>query len=194
MSAPRAAALGSSVLPLVLAGIVAGVLAAVLGSSGVRRAGLAFVGAVLAGLAATAIVQGWLDIVEGDLAANAAALTLTVLAIAGAVAGGYAVLGERGAALAALTMVLVGNPFSAAGSAPELLPQPVGGIGQLLPPGAGANLLRSTGFFDGAAAGGHAAVLGAWALAGLGLVLITDLRHTRPARARVTSDRAFTSG
>ena len=42
-------------------------------------------------------------------------------------------------------MVLVGNPFSGVGSAPELLPQPVGGIGQLMPPGAGGNLLRSTG-------------------------------------------------
>jgi hypothetical protein len=70
-------------------------------------------------------------------------------------------LGERGIALGALTMVFVGNPFSAVGSAPELLPQPVGGIGQLLPPGAGGNLLRSTGFFDGAGAGGHVAVLAA---------------------------------
>jgi hypothetical protein len=42
--APRGAALGSSVLPLVLAGIVTGVLAALLGSSGVRRAALALAG------------------------------------------------------------------------------------------------------------------------------------------------------
>ena len=49
-------------------------------------------------------------------------------------------------------MVLIGNPFSGVGSAPELLPQPIGAIGQLMPPGAGGNLLRSTGFFDGAGA------------------------------------------
>jgi hypothetical protein len=47
-------------------------------------------------------------------------------------------------------MVLIGNPFSGVGTGPELLPQPVGAIGQLLPPGAGGNLLRSTAFFDGA--------------------------------------------
>ena len=183
VAAPRGAALGSAVLPLVLAGIVTGLLAAVLGSSGVQRAALAFAGSVLAGLAAIAIVQSWLDVVGGDWAANAAVLSLTVLAIAATVAGGYALLGERGAALAALTMVLVGNPFSGVGSAPELLPQPVGGIGQLLPPGAGANLLRSTGFFDGAAAGSHVAVLAVWVLAGLALVLISELRHRTPVRA-----------
>jgi len=53
-----------------------------------------------------------------------------------------------------------------------MLPQPVGGIGQLMPPGAGGNLLRSTGFFDGAAAGGYTLVLVVWALAGLALVLL----------------------
>ena len=133
--APRGGALASSVLPLVLAGIVTGVLAAVLGSSGFRRAALAVTGSLLAGVAATLIVQTWLDIIEGSWVANAAALSLTVLAVAAAVAGGYSLLGERGAVLVALTMVLVGNPFSAVGSAPELLPPPVGGLGQLLPPG-----------------------------------------------------------
>jgi hypothetical protein len=181
--APRAAALGSSVLPLVLAGILTGVLAAVLGSSGAGRAGLAVTGSVLAGLAATAIVQSWLDVVPADWAANAAALSLTVLAIAAPVAAGYALLGEKGAILAALTMVLVGNPLSAVGSAPEMLPQPVGAIGQLLPPGAGANLLRSTGFFDGAAAAEYVAVLAVWAIAGLALVLVSDLLHARPMRS-----------
>ena len=177
--APRGGALASSVLPLVLAGIVTGVLAAVLGSSGFRRAALAVTGSLLAGVAATLIVQTWLDIIEGSWAVNAAALSLTVLAVAAAVAGGYSLLGERGAVLVALTMVLVGNPFSAVGSAPELLPPPVGGIGQLLPPGAGANLVRSTGFFDGRAAGGHIAVLLAWALAGVALILIADARRAR---------------
>jgi hypothetical protein len=184
VSAPRGAALGSAVLPLVLAGIVTGLLAAVLGSSGVRRAALVLAGSVLAGLAATAIVQSWLDVVGGDWAANAAVLSLTVLAIAATVAGGYALLGERGAVLAALTMVLVGNPFSGVSSAPEMLPRPVGGIGQLLPPGAGANLLRSTGFFDGAAAGGYVAVLAVWVLAGLALVLFGGLRQARSSGGR----------
>ena len=98
-------------------------------------------------------------------------MSLTVGAIAAIVAGCKALLGHAGAALAALTMILVGNPFSGVATAPELLPRPAGGLGQLLPPGAGGNLLRSTGFFDGSAAGGHVVVLAAWLLAGLALLI-----------------------
>jgi hypothetical protein len=54
-----------------------------------------------------------------------------------------------------------------------------------MPPGAGGNLLRSTGLFDGAGAGGHAAVLAAWAAAGLGPMLVAALRRPRVALAPV---------
>jgi hypothetical protein len=178
-----AAALPSSVLPLVLAGIVTGILAGVLaGGSLARRAGLVVAGSALAGLTATAIVQGWLDVVGGDWLANAAGLSLTVLAIAAFVTGLHALLGERGAIAGALTMILIGNAFSGVGAAPELLPRPVGDLGQLMPPGAGGNLLRSTGLFDGAAAGGHVAVLAAWAAAGLALLLVAGRGMRAAAR------------
>jgi hypothetical protein len=62
-----------------------------------------------------------------------------------------------------------------------MLPQPVGLIGQLMPPGAGGNLLRSTGFFDGAGASGHLIVLGTWAAVGLGALMLAALRERRPA-------------
>jgi hypothetical protein len=95
------------------------------------------------------------------------------------------VLGDKGAILGALTMILIGNPFSGMGSAPEMLPEPVGAVGQLMPPGAGGNLLRSTGLFDGAAAAGHATVLAVWAVAGLGLLLASGLRARRVATTPV---------
>ena len=179
---PRGAALAASVLPLVLAGILTGVLAVTLASGGLARAGLLLAGSALAGLAASLIVHPWLGVVEGDWAANAGVLGLTVLAVASVVGGLKARFGEAGLVAGALTMIFVGNPFSGAGSAPELLPQPVGGLGQLLPPGAGGNLLRSTGFFDGAAAGGHVAVLLAWAAAGAALVAAAALRDVRARR------------
>jgi hypothetical protein len=180
-SGHRGAALPSAVLPLIIAGILTGVLSGVLATGALRRTGFVVVGSVLAGLAATAVVQSWLGIVTGDWMANAAAPSLTVLAIASVVAGLQALLGEAGAVIGALTMVLVGNPFSGIASAPEMLPRPVGAIGQLMPPGAGGNLLRSTGFFDGAAAAGHIAVLLAWTTLGLGLLLLHLLRSRRPA-------------
>jgi hypothetical protein len=186
---PRATALASSVLPLVIAGVLIGVVGALAAARGPGRAGLVVAGSVLTGLAATAIVQGWLDVVEGDWVANAGVLSLTVLAIASALAGLYALVGKAGLALGALTMIFVGNPFSGAGSAPELLPEPAGAIGQMLPPGAGGNLLRSTGFFDGAGAGGHLAVLGIWAAAGLACLLAAELRG-RSYRRRSTASMA----
>jgi hypothetical protein len=173
----HAAALPSSVLPMLIAGILTGALATVVTSSALGRVGLLLGGSALGGLAATAIVQSWLDVVGGSWIANAGALTLTILAIASTIAGLMAWFGEAGLIGGALAMVLIGNPFSGVGSAPEMLPQPVGGIGQLMPPGAGGNLLRSTGFFDGAAAGSHALVLVVWALAGIVLVLLAG--HAR---------------
>jgi hypothetical protein len=185
VSTPKAGgALGSSVLPMVLAGILTGVLAALAGSSGRARAALVLAGSVLAGLSATLVVDTWLGVVEGNWLANAGVLTLTVLAIAGVMVGLYALLGRHGLGLGALAMIFVGNPFSAAAAAPELLPQPVGGLGQLMPPGAGVNLLRSSGFFDGAGAGEHTLVLAVWTLVGLAALVIAE------ARPRVTSPKS----
>ena len=174
-ASPHAAALPSSVLPLMIAGILIGVVSGLAASGWLGRLGLIAVGSVLGGLVATAIVQSWLDVVGGSWVANAGALTLTIAAIASLIAGLWAVFGVGGVAAGALLMILIGNPFSGVASAPEMLPQPVGGIGQLMPPGAGGNLLRSTGFFDGAAAGGYVLVLVVWVVAGLALVLARDL-------------------
>jgi hypothetical protein len=179
---PRGAALSAAVLPLVIAGLLTGVAASLLAPAVLRRAGLVAAASVLAGLAATAIVQNWLGVVGGDWAANWAALSLTVLAIASVVAGLESLLGRAGILVGAATMIVIGNALSAMSSAPEMLPRPVGAIGQLLPPGAGGNLLRSTGFFDGAAAGGHLAVLIAWVLVGLTVLVAAAARDRRRAR------------
>lgn len=174
---PRGLGLSASALPLVLAGMVAGTAATFLAPAGLRRVGLIAAMAILAGLAATAIVQGWLGVIGGDWAANWAALSLTVLSIGALVGGLEALLGRAGIGVAAALMVVVGNAFSAMSSAPEMLPRPAGAIGQLLPPGAGGNLLRSTGFFDGARTGEHIAVLAAWSLLGLAALLVAVARN-----------------
>jgi hypothetical protein len=181
---PHAAALPSSVLPLVLAGLLTGVAASLLASGALSRVGLLVGASLLGGVAAAALVQSWLDVIGGDFWANAGALGLVILAIASTAAGLKALLGEGGLVVTALLMVFVGNPFSGVGSAPELLPQPVGWLGQLMPPGAGGNLLRSTGYFDGAGAGGHVWVLAGWALLGLGALAAATLRDRGVALSR----------
>jgi hypothetical protein len=180
--AEASSALPSTVLPLVIAGSLAGILSVMLATGFVSRIVLLGTAAVLGGIAANLVLQSWLDVVGGDWTTNAAALSLTILATGAVVAGANALIGHAGAVLAGVTMTLIGNPFSGASSAPELLPQPVGAIGQLMPPGAGANLLRSTGFFDGAGGGGHVAVLVAWALAGLAALLLAAVRRRQRVR------------
>jgi hypothetical protein len=180
---PRGAALAASVLPLVLAGMAAGVLVWLAGGAWPVRWGALVVASGAAGLVAVGIAQGWLGVLEGDWMVNAGVLGLTVLAVGGAVAGLAALFGRAGAALGALLMVLVGNPLSGVSSAPELLPEPAGAIGQLLPPGAGGSLLRSTAFFDGAGGTVPLAVLAAWVVLGLLLTWMAAVRRPRPSPA-----------
>jgi hypothetical protein len=176
---PRGAAFGAAVLPLILAGMLTGVLMSVRAPAGAARLAGAVASAGLAGLAGVAVAEGRLGVLPGPWPANAAALALTVLAIAALVAGLTGLLGRFGIAIAAALTMFVGNPWSGMTSAPELLPQPARTIGQLLPPGAGGSLLRSTAFFGGSGAGAHVAVLGAWVVAGLGLTAVATLRHRR---------------
>ncbi|MFJ3621580.1 ABC transporter permease [Streptomyces iakyrus] len=171
-SDPRGAALSAAVLPLALAGIAAGAVVTLLGLRGVRAA-LALLGAsALVGVAAAGIAHSWLGALGGDWWAEAGVLALSTLAVGGAVAGLAALVGPAGTGIAAAVVMLIGNPFSGATSAPQMLPEPAGAIGQWLPPGAGTTLLRSVSSFDGAAATGPALTLTWWAVLGLGAVLL----------------------
>ncbi|MEU0166436.1 ABC transporter permease [Streptomyces iakyrus] len=185
---PRGAVLNASALPLALAGIAAGALVTLLGLRGIR-AGLALLGAsALVGMVAAAIAHSWLDALGGDWWAEAGVLGLCTLAIGSAVAGLAALLGTAGIGIGAATVMLLGNPFSGATSAPQMLPEPAGAIGQWLPPGAGTTLLRSVSFFDGAAATGPALTLAWWSALGLGAVLLGSSLKARKAGTEPAAD------
>jgi hypothetical protein len=176
---PRGAGLAASLFPMLLAGVLMGVAVSLLSRPGWVQLAALVTGAVLTGLAAVGIAQGWLGILGGSWLVNAGVLSLTMLAIGSTVAGLTALIGRAGLPLGALLMVLVGNPFSGIATAPELLPQPAGQIGQLMPPGAGGNLLRSVAFFDGAGGGGHLTVLLVWAGLGLTAIMVGALKNRR---------------
>lgn len=179
---PRGVALSSSVLPLVLTGVLTGLIVTSVSRPGAARLGALITAATMAGLAGAEIIQSWLGVIGGNWVANASVLGLTVLAISSLVAGLHTVWGRIGPVVAAMLMVFIGNPFSGVSSAPELLPQPVGWIGQLLPPGAGGNLLRSTAFFDGNGAAVHLTVLLVWTGLGLTPVVWTALRFRQEGK------------
>jgi glycine/D-amino acid oxidase-like deaminating enzyme len=193
----RGTGLGSTALPLVLAGALVGIAASFLPRSMLGRAGLVAIGSLLAGGATLAIVQGWLDVLDHNWLANWGALSLIVLAVGSLVAGATALLGPRGIAVGVLPMMVIGSPLAAVASAPQLLPEPLGAIGQLFPPGAGGNLLRSTAYFDGAAAAGHIAVLAAWAAIGFGAIGLAAAPRRRrgavPSRSRATRSMTRTA-
>jgi hypothetical protein len=184
---PQGIVLDSAFLPLVIIGSLGGVMTWVAGRDG-RRAGYPQAGALLVksaliGLVVVGIVQGWLGVIPGDWVANAAVISLTVIAISSTVCGLGAMLGAPGVALGGLLMVFVGNPFSGVSSAPQLLPSPAGALGQFLPPGAGASLLRSSAFFDGYGSGAHLVVLAIWAGCGLTAVMASQAVRRRRAAA-----------
>lgn len=173
---PRGSVLGASALPLALAGVATGALVTLLGLRGLRAVTALIIAAAQVGVVVAAIAHSWLGVLTGDWWAEAAALGFAVLAAGAAVAGLAALLGQAGIGIGTLLVVLLGNPWSGVTSAPELLPEPVGLIGQWLAPGAGGTLIRSVAFFDGSGATQALAVLTAWVLLGLTAVTVGGLR------------------
>jgi hypothetical protein len=187
---PRGAAFGASALPLTLAGLAAGAVVTLLGLRGLPALAALVGASALVGVVAAAIAHSWLGVLTGHWWAEAGVFGLASLAVASAVAGLAALLGTAGTGLMAAVMMLLGNPFSGASSAPEMLPAPAGAVGQWLPPGAGVSLLRSVAYFDGAAATGPALTLTWWAVLGLGAVLLgAALKSRTPAAAGPASER-----
>jgi hypothetical protein len=186
---PRGAGFASGYLPLVLASMIAGVLLAVAvpGRWG-RLLGLTTF-ALLAGLVGAAVMHA-LGVLTGGYLAAAGALALLSLAVSGTVTGLAALLGAPGIGLGVLVVFLFGNPISAVAAAPELLPQPWGAIGQWLPAGAGATLLRSAAFFDGAGAAAPLWTLLAWG--GFGLTLVAFGRTPVAANSLAARARSHT--
>jgi hypothetical protein len=190
---PRGTGFAAGFLPLALTGMIAGIaLALLIQNRAAKLAGLVIFG-VVAGLAGAGVLQLWLGLLPGDYLLNAGAIGLFATATSATLAGLGAALGRAGIILGVVAVFLVGNPLSGVGSAPELLPQPWGTVGQYLPPGAGASLLRSTAFFDGAAATMPLSVLLGYAVIGLALVLVgrATIGETRRQTTTTTPTTPF---
>ncbi|MFC9993523.1 hypothetical protein [Nocardia sp. NPDC127526] len=180
---PRGAGLAAGALPLVMGGLLAAVLLIRLVHGTGRRVTGALAFAVTGGLTVTAILQFWFGSLSGSYPANVGAVALTIAATSLTVLGLESLLGIAGIGIGAVTMMLIGNPLSGTATAPEMLPGWSGALGQLLPPGAGGRLLRSTAFFDGRGATHAVTVLVAWIALGAVLCLVGGLRASRTANS-----------
>ena len=193
-SDPREMALALEFIPLSISSVImAAVIALLIGFRPAWRQvmALAIVSAA-AGLGAYLIAQGFLGVLPHGHVATWAALSLTVFAMGTTTAGLVALVGAAGLGLSAALMIFVGNAFAGSTSAPQLLPTAVDHIGQWFPPGAAANLLRSTAYFNGNGASGHLGVLIAWSVIGISAIIVghhAPVRFAASASARRPDDK-----
>lgn len=173
---PRGAVLAAGSLPLTIGGILTGTLMALLVRGAWRQLVGALVAAGLAASIAVAVLHGWLGSLDGDVWAEGAALAGGVAAIALILIGMNALLGRAGLVITDVALVLLGNPLSAATSAPELLPTGWSAIGHWMPLGATIDLLRGISGFDGRGTALPALALASWATLGLGLLAVASRR------------------
>ncbi len=178
---PRGAGLAAGAFPLVIGGIATAALLTLRLRGSSRRLAAACGVWVLGALAMTGVLHGWLGALAGSFWANAGVVALSLAATSLTLLGLEWLLGLPGLGLGAAVMLLLGNPLSGLTSAPEMLPQGWGALGQLLPPGASGSLLRSVAFFDGAGAGRPLTVLLAWLAVGAVLATAGTVRTRRIA-------------
>jgi hypothetical protein len=177
---PRGSTINLLMLPLIS---VCFTSVLVLGSLRLRaRTLLVAIGllSALGGLAVVALLAKGLGAMPGPYLSLAGVMALTVLAMALPTAALHRLLGQAGIGIGAVLFLVLANPASGNGSAPELLPGFWRAFGQLMPPGAGGTGLRNTSYFDGNAVTGPLVVLGCFALVGgLGVLAADALRRRR---------------
>ncbi|MFE0046666.1 ABC transporter permease [Streptomyces albireticuli] len=173
---PHGAGAAMGFLPLLITAVIAGLLLVLkVRDMGARLLGV--VGfAVLSGLLSSLMLTQLSGVLPGGWVATAGVVALLELAMVAVITGLGSLVGPPGVAVGAVLMFVVGNPLSGMGSAPEMLPGVLGSVGQYLPPGAGASLLRSVGAFGGAGASGLVLVLVGWVVVGLGALALAARR------------------
>ena len=154
--------------PLVIGGILGGVLSLNLIKGTWRRFATATLYAVIAGALTALILSTWFGFIPGDFATLWAAFAATYLATASFMIGmGALLVPAAGLGLGVVVTMFIGNPISGASMPSVFLPGAWGQIGQMLVPGASSTLLRSIAYFPEAATSSQWLVLGSWIAFGL---------------------------
>lgn len=154
--------------PLVIGGILGGVLSLNLIKGTWRRFATATLYAVIAGALTALILSTWFGFIPGDFATLWAAFAATYLATASFMIGmGALLVPAAGLGLGVVVTMFIGNPISGASMPSVFLPGAWGQIGQMMVPGASSALLRSIAYFPEVATSGQWLVLGSWIAFGL---------------------------
>jgi hypothetical protein len=177
-SDPRGTGLIAAALPLVLGGLLGGIVITVVIVGALRRLMALLIYAVVASAGVVAILQAWLGVLQGNALLNAGVFALALLAIGAPIVGFAALVGRPGLAIGPVVFLLFANPISSAAQPVEFLAVPWGAVGQWFPPGAGATLIRDASYFPHADVAFPWLVLAGWAVAGVVLALAGHFRAT----------------
>lgn len=128
--------------------------------------------AIIGGLGLVGVIQYGIGTFDGNYFLTSLGAMLGIAATGFFVLGILEVIGTPGLVIAAILLILLGNPLSGLSSAPEMLLAGWGAFGQLLPPGATGTLLRNITFFDGNAIAQPLTVLITYILVGIVLFKI----------------------
>lgn len=167
------AGLAVSSFPLVMAGMIGGIMMLTLVKGFFSRILTSTIYAALSGLTITLILHTWFGFVQGNFGLLWLAFAVSSMATSFFIIGVGSLLGfGPGMALGAIFTMFLGNPLSGATSPWEFLAKPWGAIGQHMVPGASAHLLRSISYFPDAATAPQWITLIAWIVFGLAIGFI----------------------
>lgn len=164
---PRGLGLTANAFPLVLGGIIGGVLISLLVTGPWRRLTSVVVYALAAGYSVVGIMQGWFGVLQGDFWVNGLAVSLAMAATVSLIVGMNALIGRAGIVVGAVITMLIGNPLSSAAQPIQFTVAPWGDVGQWFVPGASATLIRDLSYFPAANATFPWLVLAGWTLLGM---------------------------
>lgn len=190
---PRGAGIASAALPLVMGGMIGAMIISTAIHGSRRRLVALVVYTAVAGLALTAILEGWFGALQNNYWLNALAITLSIGAISATIVGLRSVLGMAGLGVGAALMFFFANPISGAALPPEFLVGSWGAIGQWFPPGAGQTLIRTLSYFPEASTSSPWLVLIAWTTLGLLLIWMGSLKNKMQARKNVVQSETLTA-
>jgi len=178
---PRGAILGLVTLPLVIGGMIGGILVSVLVVGVWRRLTAVAASSVFGGLAVAGVLQGWFGAIAGSYWVNATIIGLAMFGIAATIVGFVSVVGRPGIAAGPVLFLLIANPLAAAAQPWQMLLVPFGAIGQWMPPGAAAALLRDESYFPRADTTHLWLALVSWAVLGVVLSVVGHFKDTGAA-------------
>ena len=193
---PNGSLLSSAFFPMLIGGMIGGILISTLIVGSTSRILAVTVYSAVGGLVLAGILQGWFGSILGEFWLNVGAFSMAIAAIAAPMIGFVALIGRAGTAVGPVVMMLFANPISGAALPPQFLPGSWGEIGQWLPPGASATLVRELSYFPNADMTFPWLVLTGWVVGGLILALVghsrtavTDnLHHRRTKLVKVTPE------